>query len=188
MYVDGDYAFSVTAEDYFSLNLYEKKEIAKEEIDHIKNTVNFRSAKSSAIKFLSLKIRTEQEVRKKLERDGYDRETSENAVNELKAMGYINDRMYVQKYVFDRSKLKPKAKNLIRYELQNKGIDSDEIDEVLDDWDVDEKDVAASLVRRKFGKYDLQDEKIRKKVYAFLSHRGYGYELIESLFRNEFNG
>jgi regulatory protein len=55
---------------------------------------------------------------------------------------------------------------------------------VLDDWEVDEFDVASGLVRRKFGKYDMKDETVKRKVYAFLAHRGYQYELIENVLRN----
>lgn len=181
VYVDSQYSFSVSEDDYLSLNLYEKKEITDAEIDYIKNTVNFREAKSAAIRYLSLKLRCEREVRRKLQEEGYDAEIIDNSVEELKSIGYINDRMYAQKFVFDRSKLKPKAKKLIKFELLSKRIEETIIDEVLDDWQVDEFSIAEGLARRKFGKYNLGDEKVVKKIFSFLHHRGYSFELIEKL-------
>jgi regulatory protein len=181
IYIDGRFAFTISEEDYLSMNLYEKKEITDEELDYIKNTLNFRTAKAAAVRYLSLKLRTEKEVRRKLHEDGYDDQNTENVISELKAIGYINNKLYAQKYVFDRSKLKPKSKKLLKLELQSRGISPEIADEVLEDWKVDEAVVAEELVRRKFGKYNLSDEGVREKVYMFLNHRGYNRELVEEV-------
>lgn len=183
VYIDDEYNFSVSEEDYLTLNLYEKKEITEDEINYIKNSVNFRRAKSTAVRFLSLKLRSEAEVVQKLENEGFDSNTIERVIEELKSLGYINDRLYVQKFIFDRSKLKPKSKKLLKYELINKGIKEEVIDEILSDWKVDESAVAEGLVRKKFGKYNLNDEKIIKKVYSFLQHRGFSYELASRVIK-----
>lgn len=181
VYVDGEYSFSIDEEDYYRLNLYEKKDITAEEIDYIRNTANLTRAKSSAVRYLSLKIRSEKEVKDRLEQEGFSRDIIDKAIQELKSMGYINDKIYAQKYVYDRSKLNPKSKRLIKYELESKGIASDAIDEILEDWSVDESDIAESLVKKKFGKYDLQDEKVIKKICSFLQHRGFDYGIINDL-------
>jgi len=183
VFVDGSYCFSISEEDYISLNLYEKREITLDEINNIKSNLNFREAKSRAVKFLALKIRTENEVLKKLEDEGYDQEVAEVVIEELKSIGYINDKMYVQKYLYDRSKLKPISKKLLKYQLKNKGIIEEIIDEVVDSWEIDDETVAETLVKRKFGKYDLSDEKVIKKVYSFLLHRGYNSEIIQKILK-----
>lgn len=181
IYIDGQFAFTIGEEDFLSLNLYEKKEITAEELDYIKNTINFRSAKAAAVKYLSMKLRTEKEVRQKLHEEGYDSANIEKVIEELKAIGYINNKLYAQKYVFDRSKLKPKSKKLLKLELQSRGISPEIADEVLEDWNIDEAVIAEELVKKKFGKYDLRDEGIRKKVFMFLNHRGYNHEVMEEV-------
>lgn len=178
IYLDERFAFTISEDDYIGMNLYEKKDLTDEELDYIKNTLNFRDAKNAAVKYLSLKIRTENEVRLKLLEDGYDNDSIEKSIEELKSIGYINNKLYAQKFIFDRIKLKPKSKKMLKFELMNKGIDENIIEEVLDDWNVDEKVVAEGLVKRKFGKYDMKDEKVRKKIYMFLRHRGYSHEVI----------
>lgn len=186
VYIDDRFSFSITEDDYLSLHLYDKSELSQDEIDYIRNTVNFRAAKSSALKYLSYKLRTEKEVRIKLQEDGFDEYSAQMAIEELKALGYINNKIYVQKYVFDRSKLKPKSKKLIKLELQSKGIQEEIIDEVLNDWNVDETSVAESLIKRKFGKYDFKDDAVKRKAYMFLHHRGFAHDVIESVIgRNE---
>ena len=120
VFVDGRFAFTISEEDYLSLNLYEKSEITEETIEYIRNTVNFRDARSRAVRYLTLRIRTEKEVRDKLKSEGFDRECISRVIDELKAIGYINNQLYAQKYVFDRSKLKPMSKNMMKLQLLSK--------------------------------------------------------------------
>lgn len=181
VYVDGEYSFSISEEDFITLNLYEKRDITNEEINHIKEEVNFRRAKSEAVKFLALRLRSEMEVAKKLMEKGFDKNVTQKVTDELKSMGYINDRLYAQKYIYDRAKLKPKSKKLIKFELMAKGISEADIDEVMKDWRPDETVLAESIVRKKFGKYDTRDQKIQKRIYSFLQHRGFGYEVIDTV-------
>jgi len=188
VYVDNQYCFTISEDDYLSLNLYEKKEMTKKEIDYIKNNINFHSAKSTAIKFLSLRLRTEKEVFDKLGDKGYDTKTIMDAIEELKSLGYINNKLYVQKYIYDRSKLKPKSKKMLKFELISKGISQEDIDEIIVDWKADDITVAETLVKKKFGKYDLKDEKIVKRVYSFLHHRGFSFEIVNGIIQKTNNG
>jgi regulatory protein len=181
VYIDGRYDFTIDEETYLKMNFYEKQTITEEEISYIKNTVNFRWAKAKAINYLSLRIRSAHEIIEKLQKEGYSEETAEKVADELKALGYINDRLYAQKFVYDRSKLKPMSKRLLAIELHKRGISGDIISEVVDDMDIDEYSVAEGLVKKKFGKYNLRDEKIIKRVYSFLHHRGYEFEFIQQL-------
>jgi len=181
VYVDGEYSFSISEEDFISLNLYEKSDITNEEISHIQEEVNFRRAKAEAVKFLSLRLRSGMEVAKKLMDKGYEKNITQKVIDELKSMGYINDKLYTQKYIYDRMKLKPKSKKFIKYELMSKGISEDDIDEVMKDWKTDEAVLAESIARKRFGKYDIKDEKILKKIYSFLQHRGFSFEVINTV-------
>lgn len=178
VFIDGKFAFTISEEEFISMNLYEDSDLTEETVDYIKNTLNFREAKSRAVRYLSLKIRTGQEVVKKLRDEGFDNDCVDGVVNELKAIGYINDKLYAQKYVYDRNKLKPLSKKLMKRELVTRGISESIADEVLDDWKVEDFAVAESLLKKKFGKYDLRDAKIMKKAMMFLMHRGFSRSII----------
>jgi len=101
-FIDEKYAFSIPEEDYFRLCLYDKKELSSDEIEEIKKGVSQRTAKYKAVKYLSYRYMTEAELSQKLRKDGYDEDVILNVVTELKSMGYINDLIYAQKYVYDR--------------------------------------------------------------------------------------
>ncbi|KNY26265.1 regulatory protein RecX [Pseudobacteroides cellulosolvens] len=182
--IDGKYSLVISEEEYLRSNLYEKTEITKEEFDYINHQINYRNAKSVAIRFVSLKLRSEKEILNRLNDEGFDEDTVLKAIEEMKAMGYINDLLYASKFIHDRCKLKPKSLKMLKFELKNKGISDSIICEVLDKMDIDESAVAEGLVRKKFGKYDLNDDKIVKKVYYFLRHRGYSSSVIESVLKN----
>jgi regulatory protein len=184
VYIDGERTFTIHAEDYFKLNLYEKKKITKEEIEFIKTNIIYSSAKSKATRYVSFTLRCEGQIRNKLKLEGYDIEVIDRVIEDLKSLGYINDKMYVQKYLYDRIKLKPKSKKLLRYELQKKGVSLEDIDEVLSSWKMNEQDVVEGLIKKKFGKYDLSNPKIIKRVYSFLGHRGFSTEIINDALNN----
>ena len=72
---------------------------------------------------------------------------------------------------------------MMKLKLMYKGIPEETADEVLADWKAEDTDVARNLVRKKFGKYDLKDEKIIKKAYRFLAHRGFNRDTIREVLR-----
>ncbi len=184
VYIDGRFSFTISEEDFISLHLYEKTEITEETIEYIKNTLNFREAKAKAVRYLSLRIRTEKEVLEKLLNQGYDQDCASKVIDELKAIGYINNKLYAQKYIFDRSKLKPLSRKMMKLELMSKGIPEDIVDEVLTDYKVEDSIVAERLLKSKFGKYDLNEEKTLRKAYMFLAHRGFSSSTIKAAIRD----
>lgn len=180
VFVDDRYAFSIPEEDYLRLCLYEKKEISDEEIEFIRKNVTFKSAKSQAVKYLSYRLITEAQLFDKLQGKGFDEDTILDVISELKSMGYINDLIYAQKYVYERIKLKPKSKKMLKMELKSKGVSEDIADQVLNEMEIDEDIVIDRLIKKKFGKYNIKEPQIEKKIYYFLLHRGFSMENIRT--------
>lgn len=185
IYIDGAYAFSMPFEEYLRMNLYERTEISQDDIEDIKERVNVKLAKQKSIRMLAAKDQSEFEIRSKLLKQGFDSEIAEIAIMQLKSMGYINDMLYTRKYISDRLKLKPKSKKALFYELKNKGIDDNIIEEALNETEVDEEQLAFRLAKKKYGKYNVNESEIQRRIVSFLSHRGFSYEtaaeIIEQL-------
>jgi regulatory protein len=183
VYVNGEYSFSISEEEYFKRGFYEKEEVTREEIEDIKTAFNFKNAKETALKYMTLKLRCSNEVKQKLLTTGYSEVIVDNVISDLISLGYINDRIFIRKYLYDRSKLKPKSKKLLKYELLKKGLAENLVDDVLNEWQIDEPTLARRLVKKKYGKYDLRDEKILRKIYNFLLHRGFSVEIINDIIK-----
>lgn len=186
IYIDNSYAFSIPEEEYLRMNLYEKQEITAEEIKKIQEEINVKLAKQRAIRMLATRDRTEYEVKTRLIQLGFDEISAEGAVLQLKSIGYINDRLFASKYISDRLKLKPQSKKALVYELEKKGIAPDVIAEVMNEFEVDESLIAYRLAKRKYGKYDLTEPKIQRRIVSFLAHKGFSYGIIKSTLEQMF--
>lgn len=181
IYIDNDYAFSMPEEEYYRMNLYEKEGLTQEDVDYIREVVNLKMAKQKGIRLLAVKDRSEQEVRDKLLQAGFDSDVAEEAVLQLKSMGYINDSLYARKYISDRMKLKPMSKKALAFELEKKGMDRTLIEEVLNEFELDESVIAYRMAKKKFGKYNVSDPMVQKKIYSFLSFRGFSQDIIREV-------
>jgi len=183
IFIDDAYAFSMMEEDYILQVLYEKQDISEEEVQRIKEITNVKAVKNQALRYLAKKDYTKMQLIEKLDRIGYDEETVRAVVTELKTMGYINDRMYAHKYITDRLKLKPKSRKALFLELRQKGLDEEIIGEALEDIEIDDTLLAYRAAKKRFGKYDISDKQVKRKVYSFLGHRGYDMETIAKVVR-----
>ena len=183
IYIDQEYAFSMPEEEYFRLNRYEQKELTQQDIDTIREEVSMKLARQHGIRLLAARDRSEHEVKERLLQQGFDEDVVEDAILRLKSMGYINDNLFAHKFVSDRLKLKPMSKKALAYELQKKGIEESLINEVLDEYELDEPSVAYRLAKKKYGKYDAADPKIQQKIYSFLAFRGYTSDIIREVLK-----
>ncbi len=179
VYVDGEFCFSLPEELFLSLGLYDKKEITEDEIYNIKEIAAFKNAKSAAVKFAALKLRTEKEVRGKLEGLGFDDEVADRVISELITLGYLNDSVYAEKFILERFKLKPVSKRLLKFELENHGISPVLIDKAIEESSMDEESIIDSIIKKRFVKHDLNNEKTIKKLKSFLYARGFDLSSIE---------
>jgi regulatory protein len=181
IFLDGSYSFSIPVGAYTVNHLYDKEEISEEELGHIKRNVLVQEARERAVRLLTARDRSEAELEERLKKIGFDGDISHKVVEDLKAIGYVNDVRYIQKYASDRAKNKAISRKALKYELTQKGLDSDLIDEALADFEQNEDEVAYRAAKKKFGKYDLTDPKIERRALSFLAHRGFSYETAKSV-------
>ncbi len=123
IFVDGEYRFSLTVEDFFKLGLKAGQEISEEELEHFVTVSSVSKCKNYVLKLLARKLYTEKELRNKMRDKGFLTEASDEVVSFLKEYGYINDRQFAKSYISDSIRLRKKGKRLIRMELLQKGIE-----------------------------------------------------------------
>lgn len=187
IHIDGKFAFSIAEEDYFKLELYEKKEITQIELEYILEDVIYKKAKNSAIRFVTTKYRSIKEVSEKLLSLEYDMNIVEKVVKELVEIDYLNDFEYAKKYINNRLKLNPKSRKIIRLELKIKGIEDEILDRAFSDIEVDEIKIIKTFIEKKFSRYNLTDKNIQKKVYSFLCNKGFSFNDIKDVLREFIN-
>ncbi len=184
VFIDGDFAFSLSMGDIMFFKLEQGNEVSKKTFEYIKNEVVLIKAKNKAASFLGSSKKTEKTVFDKLTESGYAQDICEKVVEELKSYGYINDLDYALSYIEDRLRLNPKGSYGLKMELRQKGVKDSIIEKAIDMSEIDESIYIKQLIIKK--RFDLQDmdEKEKKKLYDFLLRRGFSYGIIKDTIKN----
>lgn len=133
------------------------------------------------VRYVLFKRRTENEVRNKCKQLKYEDDYTDEVIEYLKEAEYINDKVYVEKYINNTKKLKHSSVNEIRMDLMRRGIDSDLIDIGLSEDSLYEFELESAiyLANKKFKSGD-DIEKIKK----YLLNKGYTYSNVSKAIDN----
>ena len=175
--VDGEYSFTVDEAYFLSMGIYNGKEVDCDELNEITETVRVRRAYNYAVDLLSRRDHSVKELKEKLSLKGYNNGADE-AIEKLRAGGYVDDERFARLYVRELRTLKKYGRRRIEQELYRKGIDRNIVREVLDETQFDESELV-SLISRKYSRY-LSDEKGINKTVNALLRMGYSYGEIRS--------
>lgn len=176
--IDNKTEFVLPLKRIDALNLTIDKNIERETLDYILKYEVYAAAKNSAVKFLSLKLRTAFEVEEKLRELGYEETTINRVINDLTEIDYINDYKYAVKYISEKTKLKPKSIKLLAMELDYKGISNDIVSSVIEELNPDDDETALELLKKRYSKYNEFDENLINKMKSYLAGRGFSYNQI----------
>lgn len=146
-----------------------------------------RKARSRVFRMLKLRLHSEHEIVSKLEKNHFSQEIINQTVGYFKDLQFIDDRLFAQKWIESRL-LKPFGFIRIAFELKNKGIHQDIIDEEITKYkdEYPETEAVCDLAKKRAHKYrNLEPEKIKQRVYGYLSRRGFSpntiYKAIQDL-------
>lgn len=183
VFIDGTFAFALTMQDVLYFKLKEGSLVTQETYDFIKQNLIYIQAQDTALHYLGYKMRTERELRRKLEEKEFAPDVIERVMEFLKRYGYCNDQQYAESYVKERLRLQPRSAYLLKMELKQKGISDEIAQAVLSASEMDEVADAAQWIWKKTkGNLEI-DEKQKKKLYGFLQRKGYHWDVIEEAFR-----
>lgn len=87
---------------------------------------------NAAARFLEVRPRSVDEVRRHLNVAGYRDDLVESAIARLLELGMLDDRTFGQTWVESRDRARPRGESAIRQELARKGLDRELIGEILD--------------------------------------------------------
>lgn len=144
-----------------------------------------------AMRLLSQRDYSEQEMRRKLaahspfdrskEKIPVSQETIDKVIEYCYQHNWLNDLQFTQRFIISRSR-KGYGPQRIQSELQQKGIDRDDIRRALSECDVDWFEMAKELAARRFGSPLPTDWKEKSKVQRYLSYRGFMQDEIQYVF------
>jgi regulatory protein len=186
IYLDEEYAFLLYGGDIYRYQLAEGQEFPLEIYHKLTQEILPKRAISRCMHLLEHRDYTERELREKLERGGYPRESTDQAIDYVSSYGYLNDTRYAARYIDtygDR-----KSRRLIEQELLRKGISRDILAASWPEEDsrirrIREDDMIRQLLAKKHFDPQTADEKERRRLYAMLLRKGFEASAIaEALF------
>lgn len=139
-----------------------------------------------ALFLLNLSMRTENELREKMQKRGYFHNIIEETVQRLHQDRYLDDARYAEVFIENMKRYKYYGVFMMKKKLFEKKLPREIIDEKLEELvsDEDMRDIATRYVEKNFGslseikKFDY-DEK--QKVMRRLMSRGFGLDLVKEL-------
>lgn len=183
VFLDGVFAFGLDEEVLFRNPIHEGDNLPESFIDGVLLADERVRAKAGALRFLSHRPMTTDEVRRKLLDREFSERTAERVIEDLSRVGLLNDQAFAYSFVRSRLIQRPCSKKLLILELKHKGIGEDAASEAVEAayGPESEEEVAGTLFRAKMASMKAEDpRKARKKAVDFLFRRGFDWELIRS--------
>jgi regulatory protein len=177
VYLDGEFAFGLSR--FTGAWLEVGQELSEEKISALKLEDRHEMAHQQAINFINYRMRSEKEVRQNLNKHDVPEFVIDDVVDRLRESGLIDDEKFARQWVDNRLEFRPRSRQLLVYELRQKGISTELIDQTLVDVDDDELAYLA-CVKHAHKWNDLDRSEFNRKLSNFLARRGFTYGLIAS--------
>lgn len=178
VFLDGEYAFSLGLNA--ALALKRGQVLSLSDLECLQREDEIQRAYNQALRFLSYRPRSQVEVARNLRDKDYTAEAVEAAMERLQSQQYVDDREFVLYWLDNRDRFRPQGARALRYELRQKGVDSEVINTAL--ADLDEDALAWAAIEGKLNRWHgLSQADFRKKAMGFLDRRGFSYGIIRSV-------
>lgn len=131
------------------------------------------------MKYIVFKKRTEEEVKNKCKMLKYDDNTIDEILEYLKENNYINDDIYVEKYIKNIMRLKYCSIREIKIDLIKRGINEDLVDKYInEEVEEFEEKSATELAIKKSKNADVE------KIKRYLLNKGFSYGNVSKAIDN----
>ncbi|NLO82546.1 MAG: hypothetical protein GX094_05755 [Clostridiales bacterium] len=181
IYMDDGTNFSLNKELLIKYGLKEGTEIDQGKLKNWLDEDGVKKAYNAALRYLGFRSRSSKEVEDYLRKKGFGDGTIRDAVQKLKGYGLIDDKAFARDWVSSRMQAGARGRLAIAYELRQKGIDGEIIEEVVGSiTDEEEEEQAFKLANKYYERYKgLEKKEMVIKTGQALARRGFSWEIIQ---------
>jgi regulatory protein len=140
-----------------------------------------KTASEQAVSYLARREHSALELRRKLDKSGFDTADIELVLTQLQQADLQSDERFAESYVRSRIN-RGYGKTRIRMELQERGVADELIRDSLQQAEIDWFALAAEVRSKRFGEQNPEDFKSRAKQQRFLQYRGFSHDEITESF------
>lgn len=188
LYLDGEFYCGLYDDTLLKYGIASGDEVTEKQIEEIRGFDEYIYGKKIAFDYLSYRIRTISEIRKRLKKTKLQDETINKVISHLKELKLVDDEAFARQLVAEKIKNKPAGKRMIEKKLFEMGIPKQVGESVLDEL-LDEE-TEKSLALKVYEKFSpkisgLDKQEARKKIFAKLASRGFNFDIINEIIREK---
>jgi regulatory protein len=137
-------------------------------------------ATKDAMRLLSFRARSTQELRQRLQRKKYEETVIEAVLQVCAKQGFLDDEKFAKLYALSRLQSRPSGRRQIEFDLKNKGVSPGVVSRALGDLeDFNERKMALDLaLRRQRSLSGLPENTAKTRLYGFLKRRGFNGDAV----------
>jgi regulatory protein len=128
-----------------------------------------------ALAYLRTRPRSVQELKFYLTRKKLSARLISRVIDRLHRYEYLNDNAFARGFIENRIRHHPKSRFALAYELKHKGISSQILEDLLQDYDDAAMAFKALTLKQRHWQH-IDFETMQKKAANFLHYRGFGYD------------
>ena len=162
------------------LGFHEKDEVGQKEFEEL-NKLLLHRAKLKAMSLLKYQDRTRKELKDRLMRAEFPEFITEGAIAYVESFGYINDEEYVRRYM--EYKAGTKSRIQIKMDLRKKGIGTEILERIFDEYEYEEDDVLEEQVQKRIRQKGSVTKENFQKYYGYFARKVFNSVKIIDLLR-----
>ena len=177
LFLNDEYAFSLALS--LAMGLKKGQVLTPAEVTALQADDEIKRAYAAALNLLGYRARSTTEVEQRLRQRDFSERSIAQTIERLLREGYLNDTDFGHAWIESRLRASPRSTRALRYELRRKGVDTEVIEEVLEQVEIDEEGAAWRAIESKLDRWrDLEQFPFRQKVSSFLARRGFGHDVV----------
>lgn len=181
VYLDNAYAFSLNTIVAERAGLSIGSVVNDQDIQRLIGDDSYQKAFDSALNFLSYRPRSEKEVRLNLSKKRIDPDMIDKVISRLCDLKLLDDRAFAQYWQENRRRCNPRGPRAIKAELRSRGVETEVIDEAIENNLDQESDAYAAAQRKMRSLRGLDYRVFRQRLGSYLLRRGFAYDAVAAV-------
>lgn len=174
IFLNEEYAFSVHEDILIKHRLVKGESVDLQDIERIIQDEERNNSYMKALRAIGRRPHSSSELKRKLKESGYEPPIIEWVIEKLASQNYLNDEEFAKMWTDSRIISQKKGRNLVRQELQQKGIDKELVKHAMEN--INQEDEIAGAMKLAQTKWKQTSGEVfdkKRKTAAFLMRRGY---------------
>jgi len=181
IYLDGRFAFSVKLNVVAKFRIREGLTLSPEQIEAIEQGEIRQECLDRAMKYLTGRLHSRNELHKKLHRQEYSPALIDEVLDELKRLGYIDDARFAKTKALSAAQHKHHGPRRAMMELMRSGVKRDVAENAVGEVYESSDNIAAArqLAQKQAARLKKLDPQVaRRRLAGMLQRRGFDYDAI----------